>query len=345
MNNQGFDYFVALFSILAGSLMVLVAQKLIIRRLKAWAQMTETSVDDFLIQVIESTLVPLLYFGVLYFGIRSLALPPFGRKAMSFLGIVLLTFYGVRFLTQTVSYTVMDLWVKKQRNESLEKGMRGLLPVVRILIWGVGIIFLLDNLGVKVSTVITGLGISGIAVALAAQAVLGDLFSYIAILFDRPFSIGDFVVVDEFMGTIEHIGIKTTRIRSLNGELLVFSNTNLTGSRIRNYKMMEKRRVTFTLGVTYETAHGQLKEIPGLIQSVVKRVSGTLFDRAHFASYGDFSLNFEVVYYVLSGDYNRYMDIHQEINLAIKEEFDKRGIGFAYPTQTLYLNRLSAPNA
>ncbi|MCK4428221.1 MAG: mechanosensitive ion channel family protein, partial [candidate division Zixibacteria bacterium] len=193
--------------------------------------------------------------------------------------------------------------------------------------------------GFKISTVIAGLGIGGIAVALAAQAILGDLFSYFSILFDRPFEVGDFIILDDYLGTIEHIGIKTTRVRSLGGEQLVFSNADLTNSRLRNYKRMAKRRVVFKLGVTYQTTLEQVKEIPTIIKNIIQNITDTVFDRAHFSSYGDFSLVFETVYYVLSRDYNKYMNIQQEINFAIKEEFEKRGIEFAYPTQTLFLEK------
>ncbi|MEE9594372.1 MAG: mechanosensitive ion channel family protein, partial [Candidatus Hydrothermarchaeales archaeon] len=217
--------------------------------------------------------------------------------------------------------------------------LKAIRPVIKVFIWGFGVIFLLDNLGFEISTVVAGLGIGGIAVALAAQAVLGDLFSYFAIMIDRPFEIGDFIIVGDYLGTVEHVGIKTTRIRSLGGEQLVFSNTDLTNSRVRNYKRMEKRRVLFTMGVTYQTSHEKLKEIPTVIRDIIENISDTVFDRAHFSSYGDFSLVFEVAYYVASGDYKKYMDIQQEINLKIKEEFEKRGIEFAYPTQTVYLNK------
>ena len=141
------------------------------------------------------------------------------------------------------------------------------------------------------------------------------------------------------MGSIEDIGIKTTRIRSLGGEQLVFSNTDLTNSRVRNYKRMEKRRVVFKLGVTYQTSLQQLKEIPLIITGIIKNINDTAFDRAHFSSYGDFSLIFEVVYYVIGSDYNKYMNIQQEINLEIMEEFEKRRIEFAYPTQTIFLEK------
>ncbi len=211
--------------------------------------------------------------------------------------------------------------------------------IMRQFVWSLAGIILLDNFGYKVSSLIAGLGIGGIAVAIAAQALLKDFFSYFSILFDRSFKLGDFIIVGDYMGTVEHIGIKTTRIRSLGGEQLIFSNTDLTDSRVRNYKLMEKRRVLFRLGVTYQTPLRQLKDIPKIIENIIKNAKDTAFDRAHFFSYGDFSLIFEVVFYINGSDYNKYMDIQQEINFAIKEEFEKRGIEFAYPTQTLFVTK------
>jgi small-conductance mechanosensitive channel len=157
---------------------------------------------------------------------------------------------------------------------------------------------------------------------------------------DRPFETGDFIILgSDHLGTVEHIGIKTTRIRSLGGEQIVMSNSDLTSSRIKNYKRMQKRRVVFKLGVTYQTPADKLKEIPVIIKEIITGINDTTFDRAHFSGYGDFSLNIEIVYYVLSSDYNKYMDTQQAINLAIYEEFEKRGIEFAYPTQTLFVER------
>jgi small-conductance mechanosensitive channel len=210
--------------------------------------------------------------------------------------------------------------------------------MLKIAVWIAGLVFLMDNLGFKISAVLAGLGVGGIAVAIAAQAVLGDIFSYFSIIFDRPFEVGDFIISGDHMGSVEKIGIKTTRLRSLWGEQLVCSNTDLTNSRIRNYKRMERRRIVFSLGVTYQTPKKVVEEIPGIIREVIKRNGTTLFDRAHFLKYGDSALVFEVVYYVLTGDYNAYMDVQQEINLGIMEEFEKRGIEFAYPTQTLFVN-------
>ncbi len=334
---QSYLVFAAIFVL--GMLAVRILKSIVIHRLKEWAKKTATTIDDFLIQSIDKKLIPLLYFAVIYLAAKSLNLSPATVRIIDVLGVILITFIGIRFLILLFSYVLEAHWLKKETDEATKRDVKGLMPVIKVIIWIVGIIFLLDNLGFEINTVIAGLGIGGIAVALAAQALLGDLFSYFSILFDRPFKIGDFIIIGDYMGSIEHIGIKTTRVRSLGGEQLVFSNTDLTNSRVRNYKKMEKRRVVFKLGVTYQTPNQKLKEIPGILTDIIKNIDNAVIDRAHFSSYGDFSLNFEVVYYVSSGDYNKYMDIQQEINFAINEEFEKRGIEFAYPTQTLFLEK------
>lgn len=337
--NSILDYLIFLSIFFIGILAVRILKSIILHRLKVWAKKTTTTIDDFLIHISEKTLLPILYFGTFYLATRSLTLNPALSKVIDVLGVIILTIFGIRFLVAIINYTLETYWLKKEEDVAKVRSLKGITRIIKIVAWGIGITFLLDNLGFKISAVIAGLGIGGIAVALAAQAVLGDLFSYFSIFFDRPFEIGDFIIVGDYLGTIEHIGIKTTRIRSLGGEQVVFSNTDLTNSRVRNYKRMDKRRVVFKLGVTYQTTLQQVKEIPIIITNIIKNINDTIFDRAHFFSYGDFSLVFEIVYYVMSRDYNKYMDIQQEINFAIKEEFEKRGIEFAYPTQTLFLEK------
>ena len=339
LQNSVLDYLIFLATFLIGIFVIKILKGISLHRLKAWSKKTATTIDDFLIQIVEKNLIPLLYFGVLYFAFKSLTLSPSLGKVIDISVAIILTFFSVRFLAALIDYSLDIYWTKKEIDVNRQRSLKGILKIIKFLVWAAGVTFLLDNLGFKISTVIAGLGIGGIAVALAAQTILGDLFSYFTIFFDRPFEIGDFIIVGDFLGTIEHIGIKTTRVRSLSGEQLVFSNTDLTNSRIKNYKRMDKRRVVFRLGVTYQTTLEQLKEIPGIIKDTINNVSNTVFDRAHFFSYGDFSLVFEVVYYVKSRDYNMYMDIQQEINFIIKEEFEKRGIEFAYPTQTLFLEK------
>ncbi|MGD8546563.1 MAG: mechanosensitive ion channel family protein [Thiohalophilus sp.] len=211
--------------------------------------------------------------------------------------------------------------------------------VARMAIWIFVLLLVLDNLGVNITALIAGLGIGGIAIALALQTVLSDLLASLSIVLDKPFVVGDFLIVGDLMGSVEYVGLKTTRLRSLSGEQLVFSNTDLLNSRIRNYGRMYERRVVFNIGVTYQTPREKLIKIPKIIQEAIEQQENTRFDRSHFKEYGNFSLNYETVYFVLSSDYNQYMDTHQAINFYIHEQFEKEQIEFAYPTQTLFVEK------
>ncbi|MGR9045548.1 MAG: mechanosensitive ion channel domain-containing protein [Gammaproteobacteria bacterium] len=211
----------------------------------------------------------------------------------------------------------------------------------QVILWSIALLLILQNLGIDVTALVAGLGIGGVAVALSLQRILNDLFSSLSIVLDKPFVTGDFVIFDDFMGSIEHIGIKTTRIRSLTGEQIICPNGNLLDARIRNYKRMQERRVTFNLGVVYQTPAEKLQHIPDMIREIIEAQDNTRFDRAHFASYSDFALLFEIVYYVLSPDYNLYMDIQQKINLEIFKRFQAADIEFAYPTQSLYVQSVN----
>jgi small-conductance mechanosensitive channel len=243
----------------------------------------------------------------------------------------------VRVVTSIIRHFIYDVWLPRRPDHlTLTRQMNSLMPIISLVVWVLGLILLLDNLGVRITAVIAGLGIGGVAVALAAQTVLADLFSYVAIMLDKPFEIDDFIIVgNDFMGTIEYIGIKTTRVRSLGGEQVIFSNKDLTESRIRNYKRMNLRRIVFQLGLTYDTSTEKLQKAIHIVRETIEKIPDTRFDRAHFSSFGDFKLVVEVVYFVLSADFNKYMDIQQTLNYRIKDEFDKLGVEFAFPTQTI----------
>jgi small-conductance mechanosensitive channel len=242
-------------------------------------------------------------------------------------GHVAVTFFVTRFAKQRLGTDATSVTT-----------ISALGMFARLAIISVVVLLILDNLGVNVTTMVAGLGIGGIAVALAAQNILGDLFASASIVLDKPFVMGDFVVVGgDFLGTVEHVGLKTTRIRSLSGEQLVFSNNDLLQSRIRNFKRMLNRRIVFSIGVIYQTPYDKLAAIAGILRAAVEAQEHVRFDRAHFKEHGDFSLNFEVVYHVLSPDFNVYMDIQQAINLTIHKRFEEQEIEFAYPTQTILL--------
>lgn len=339
LGNRILDYIIAFLTLSLGLLFVKVVACGFIKRLKKVAARTTRMFDDLIVKILEKIVLPGLYISCVYLGLKTLKMPAGIDKVINALQLAVITFFATRIIITFLGYSLNMYLAKKQEDTALVRSLEGMMRVVKFLVWALAAIIFLDNIGFKVSTIIAGLGIGGIAVAIAAQALLKDFFSYFSIVFDRPFKLGDFIIIGDFMGTVEHIGIKTTRLRSLGGEQLIFSNTDLTDSRVRNYKLMEKRRVLFRIGVTYQTPLSKLKEIPKIIENIVKNTKDTAFDRAHFFSYGDFSLIFEVVYFVLGPDYNKYMDIQQEINFAIKEEFEKRGIEFAYPTQTLYLQK------
>ncbi|MFA5320439.1 MAG: mechanosensitive ion channel domain-containing protein [Candidatus Omnitrophota bacterium] len=323
----------------SGTFVLKVFIRRIISKIKKFTEKTSATIDDFIVDILENIVLPLLYCAVGYSALKSLIFPESVDKILNYAALAVSVYFFVKFLISLVVYGFSVYQRNRGNDETLGKSLQGILTVVKFIIWGCAAIFFLDNLGFKVSAVIAGLGIGGVAVALAAQAVLRDLFSYFCILFDQPFIVGDFIIVGDFMGSIEHIGIKTTRIRSLSGEMLIFSNSDLTDSRVRNYKLMEKRRVLFKLGVVYQTPLQQMKEIPLMIERIIKGVEGAIFERAHFLSFGNFSLDFEIVYHVIGGDYNKYMDIQQQINFAVMREFSEKKIEFAYPTQTVFLQK------
>ena len=208
-----------------------------------------------------------------------------------------------------------------------------------VLVWTAVALLALDNLGIDVTALIAGLGVGGVAIALATQNILGDVFASVSILLDKPFVVGDFVVVGDFMGTVEHIGIKTTRLRSLSGEQLIFSNNDLLQSRIRNFKRMTERRGVFIFNIAYQTAPEKLERIPVLVRGIIEKLPYTRFDRSHFMGYGDFALQFETVFFVLTPDYNQYADLRQKMNLDIMKAFAAEGVAFAYPTQQVYVEQ------
>ena len=337
LGNTIADYGLAIATIGVGFLMLVLLRVAVMARLRQWSSRTATDLDDRLLGLIERPTVRLLGLGVLYVSLSNLSLHPILLEALNVLCVVVATLFVVQLTGSLVEYGVRVYWVTKRGDAALGQSLDAIVPAIKVVVWVIGLVFLLDNLGFDISAVVASLGIGGIAIAFAAQGILGDLFSYFSILLDRPFEIGDFIVVGDLVGTVEQVGIKTTRLRSLTGEELVAANTDLTSSRIQNFKRMERRRIAFNLGVTYETAQNQMRQIPQLIQAAVEKTDHVTFDRAHFSSFGDFSLNYEGVYYVETSDYAVYMDAQQTINLAIKSAFESAGIEFAYPTQLLYL--------
>lgn len=337
LNNALREWAIAAIIFLISIVILRVFQFVIIRKLRAFSLKTKTTVDDFIIRTVQSSAMPLLYAFAFYFSLNYLKLPAKVKTVLHVALLVTATFFIIRIITSFLAYLFRSA-TESRENLQREKQTKGILLIIQVILWLAGILFLIDNLGYDITTVIAGLGIGGIAIALAAQTILGDLFSYLVIFFDKPFEIGDFIILQDKMGSVEYIGLKTTRLRALSGEQLVCSNTDLTNSRIHNYKRMNERRIAFSFGVVYSTPVEKLKSIPAKLRSLIEAAGNTRFDRAHFVSFGDSSLNYEIVYYVLSSDYNMYMDKQQTINLSIVEFFESNAIEFAFPTQTLYFN-------
>ncbi|MDX9872494.1 MAG: mechanosensitive ion channel family protein [Clostridia bacterium] len=328
------DYLTSLLFLIILTLILKILNYFVLKRFSAFVAKTDTTIDDYLVKIFESRILPLFYFGVFYAAVTRLTLDPALEKIINFIALALLAFFGASCISSALIYTFKQYCEKNCKKNEMDYVLRLVTKLIQVIVWGIFIVLLLDNF-IEIDALIAGLGIGGIAIAFAAQAILSDIFSYFSIFLDRPFEIGDFITVDTFSGTVEHIGLKTTRLRSLSGEQLIFSNGDLTTSRVRNYKRMVSRRILFTIKVPPDTDLSLLKEIPELIRNIILEQNAVTFDRAHFAGYGDFSLDFEAVYYINSNEYNKYMDIQQAVNYRLKEEFERRGIKFAYPTQAL----------
>lgn len=276
--------------------------------------------------------------------VQALVLSPFAAKAVHVFAVaaisvqVMLWAFGA-FEMGLESFVTKRRAVAGQDDVGLITAMPAAQFVGRLVIAIIVALLALQNMGVDVTAMIAGLGIGGIAVALALQNVLGDLFGSLSIILDKPFVVGDFIIVGDKMGTVEKIGLKTTRIRALSGEQLVFANSDLLSSRVQNYKRMHERRAVFTIGLTYGTTMDQARQVAETLKEIVQAQSGVRFDRAHFKAFGAFSLDFEVVYWMLDPDFNKYMDTQQAINLEIGRRLKAFGVDFAFPTQTLYLEK------
>ncbi|MEW5825608.1 MAG: mechanosensitive ion channel domain-containing protein [Candidatus Bipolaricaulota bacterium] len=341
-HNAAWQWFAAVGVVIATWFVLQIAARLAIRRLRAAAARTEGQFDDLLVELLRKTRFVLVSVIAAYAGSRFLSLP---TDAVS----ILRTLFILAFLAQAGTWGngLVSFWLGRavQKRYGDDGGaatsLAALSFVLKVVIWSVILLLALDNLGVDVTGLIAGLGIGGIAIALGLQSILRDLFASLSIVVDRPFVIGDFIAVGDFSGTVERIGLKTTRVRSLSGEQLVFSNNDLLESRLRNFMRMAERRVSFGFGLAFDTPAQILGTVPTLVREQIERVSSVRFDRAHLKSIGDSVLTFEVVFYVLENDYSVFMDAQQKILLGILAEFEARGIRLAHPTQTVHVRRTS----
>lgn len=346
-SGNDFDSWMLAVAIMTAVLVALVIIRYVaVRVVSAIAARAIVPMGGIFEQVIRGTRLWLLLPVALYAGASALEVPEKLGRVIDILAVLALMLQAAVWINRFIQGLL-------QRRIEASRGVDGesvtaltLLGFgARVLVWALVLLLALDHLGFDITALVTGLGIGGIAVALAVQNILGDLFASLSIVLDKPFVVGDFIVIENLRGNVEQIGIKTTRIRSLDGELIVFSNADLLKSRIRNFKRMQERRIQFSFGVTYQTTADKLGQIPQMVCEIVEAKEGARFDRTHFKEYGDSSLNFEVVYYVLSPEFGVYMDIQQAINLELFRKFAEEGIEFAYPTRTLYVTNVAPPAA
>lgn len=332
---------IALGVTLAVALVLRFIQGFVLTRWSRRTEQTRTRLDDVGLDVIRAT-SPVFHLAIgVLLGRSALDLSPNVQNVLR-VAFVIVIGYQLGRWAQTAVVQGVGVWAESRegsQNATLAAGLRFL---GRLTIWSLVLLAILSNLGIELSAIVAGLGVGGVAAALAVQSTLGDLIAGVSMYFDRPFDIGDFIIVDGFLGTVQKIGTRTTRVASLGGEEIVFPNGDLARARIRNYARMKERRVVFGFRIQYNLPAAKIQRARDIAADVVKAREGVRFDRAHFKEYGPYSLDYEVVYYVLSPDYNVYMDHQHAINLAIYEKFEAEGIPFAIPTQTLFTKSLDA---
>jgi small-conductance mechanosensitive channel len=335
------EYLIALIIFLSAFVVLKAAKYVITLLLKKISTRIKTEIGVLAIRIINRIRWPLFLVVSLYLAVQFIRIPEVIEIVFGYVLMVVAIIYVVVSIHYVIDYVIRTMIIKKEeREEEFDTPIVNLLGIIaKIALWMIAFIFILSNLGYNVTTLVAGLGIGGLVIAFGLQKVLQDLFASFSIYIDRPFVPGDFIIIGDDLGVVKKIGIKSTRIQHLGGQELVVSNRELTDVRVHNYKRMEKRRIAFTFGVTYQTPTKKLKKIPEMVREIIANIEAAEIDRVHFKQYGDFSLIFEVVYYVATSDYVVYMDTQQKINLAIKETFEKEEIGFAYPTQTLFLSK------
>ena len=300
------------------------------------ANKTKSNFDDFIIREITNLIFPLGSIAVLFLAERKLQLPGGLNRPYELILTIAAAVVFVRLINR-LGIRLLQGLARRSGREDIEQLVRTLFPLLKSLTWIVVSLIVLQSQGVKLTVVWGLLSAGGIGLGLALKEPAQELFAYLMILIDKPFTIGQFIAVDSVSATVEKIGVRSTHLRSLRGEIVVINNSTLTSSNIENFATMQQRRMIYSIGVTYQTTADQLQSIPATIQTIIDNTSHTTFNRCHFTTFGDYSLNFEIVYYIDNRDYTLAMDIQQSINLSIMRKFEEQGIEFAFPSQTLYL--------
>lgn len=328
-------YTTALVVFIGGWFLLYLFKKILISRLVVLAEKTKNNYDDIIVNALHSLHPIVLGIAALAFSLRFATVPIVVINSVNAVFLI-----AIVYQVAAVAAQIVDTLIKSRKGlGGSATAMSFIATIVKVLMWSFGGLVVLSNLGVNITSLIAGLGIGGVAIAFALQQILGDLFSSFAIQLDKPFEVGDMIVVGDHRGVVEKIGIKSTRIRSLQGEEIVIGNQDLTSARIQNFRKLKERRATFTFGILYETPLDKIRTVPSMVQKIIESVENTKFDRVFFTTFGPSSLDFEAVYYIPSDDYKTYLAAQEEINLKMMEAFAKEKIEFAYPTQTLYLKK------
>ena len=291
-------------------------------RLESLAKKTTKQFDDTVVSAIQSIRPWVYNLVALNVALQLYTLPTLADQIVTGLLYFAFVWQGIAVIKCFIRYAVTNYVEKDEDGDGVIDPAAAtasdlIVLISSIVLWVLGVIFVLSNIGIEVTSLIAGLGIGGIAIAFALQGVLGDLFASFSIYFDKPFRIGDFIVIGADSGTVEKIGIKSTRIRTLQGEELVVSNNELTTARVQNFKKMKERRIASQFGITYETAHDKVAMVTGIVERIFEDIDGCHLDRAHFSTFADSALLFDIVYYVESSDYADFLDIQQSFNLSL----------------------------
>lgn len=319
-----------------------VVQHMLLYRLRAFAARTDFALDDVVVDAIASIRHWVVILVVSYITMQFFAIPNQVDVVARALVLAALLWQAIEIAMHFLRFGTQRLIEKSDGRDdhmvdpAAATAADMVTLIARIALWTLGGLFVLSNLGIEVTSLIAGLGIGGIAVAFALQGVLSDLFASFSIYFDKPFRIGDFVIIGADSGTVEKIGIKSTRIRTLQGQELVISNAELTTARVQNFKKMKERRIVVTFGITYETPVPLIEAVPEMVRNIFSDIEHARLDRVHFTTLASSALEYEVVYFVDSADYVDYLAAQQQFNLTLMRKFAAEGIDFAYPTQTIF---------
>ncbi len=309
-------------------------RSIVIIRLVKISKKTTNTIDDAVVAVLKTISLPFALAISILAGLWAVEVSVMGSTAFLVICVLIITYQVSRALS-----VLLDHSVEKLAGKGNVAAFQGLRTIIRILVWVGGIVFLIGAMGYNITSMVAGLGIGGIAIALAAQSMLSDIFSSFSIYFDKPFSVGDSIINGTQEGTVERIGLKTTRIRSPRGEEIVISNQALTSAVVQNLGKIERRRSVDLLGIDYATPNKKLENLQDDLREIVSSVELATFDRLFFKNFGASALEWELVYHIESGNYTEFLTSKHKINLALKQYFEKQKIELAYPTQTVHVKK------